>query len=121
MALHLARLTSGELLSPADTTFATGLLSGVEADQRWGVSAIVQEIDPEANVLVKNGWYPTDEGWRLNSAGQVYPGDGEPPYVLVIFGNGFETYEEGVSIIESIAALANGFMLSVSTAVQHGP
>jgi beta-lactamase class A len=121
MALYLARLTSGELLDPADTTFATGLLSGVEEDQRWGVPARVEDIDPDANVLVKNGWYPSDEGWRINSAGQVYPGDGEPPYVLVIFGNGFETYEEGVRVVESIAALANGFMLNASAAVPPGP
>lgn len=111
MSLFLARLWQRELLDPEYTQLARLLLDGVVEEQAWGVTTGVDTLDPIAKVLFKNGWYPTDDGyWRINSAGIVIPGQGEP-YVLVIFGRGFESWSDGVEVVNAIASMINALLL----------
>lgn len=111
MSLFLARLWQRELLDREYTQLARWFLGGVVEEQSWGVPTNVAELDPVAKVLFKNGWYPTDDGyWRINSAGIVVPGQGEP-YVLVLFGDGFESWSQGIEAVNTVAAMINGILL----------
>lgn len=102
----LWRLAGGGLLDPASTSVALDLLSNVWEEQRWGVSAGVKQRGDV--VMLKNGWYPEDDGWRVNSAGVVEKGDNF--YVLVIMAYPTDGFEEGVSLVESIARRVNASM-----------
>ncbi len=121
LALFLSQLASGLLLDEGRTNYAMSLLSSVEVSQRWGVTSGLQEVDPEAAVFLKNGWYPEFEGWRVNSAGLIVPTTGAAPYVIVVFGDGFADFDDGVEVIESIARLANGLMLRPTAALESSP
>jgi hypothetical protein len=59
-------------------------------------------------VFLKNGWYPEEEGWRVNSAGLVETAADR--YVLVVLVYPASGMEEGVRLIESIAGRVNRFM-----------
>lgn len=115
MALFLASMASGHLLNDEQTAYALSLLAGVDASQRWGVTAGVAEADPGASVLVKNGWYPEEEGWLLNSAGLVTPSGGGPGYAVVIFADRIEDYDAGIAMVETVAELTNQHMLGSSS------
>jgi beta-lactamase class A len=104
----LGRLVAGDVLSLRNTGIALGLLDLVESGQRWGITAGLSEED--THVYMKDGWYPGEEGWRVNSAGVVVPVDGRAPYVLVIFSDGAGTYDHGLETVEWVAALINAFM-----------
>jgi beta-lactamase class A len=112
MSLFLARLREGELLDPISTQLASSFLGAVVEEQSWGVSSKVDQLDPGAKVLFKNGWYPTDDGrWRINTAGIILPDNGTLPYVIVIFGHGFESWQSGIDTVDAISALLNQVML----------
>jgi hypothetical protein len=112
MSVFLARLWQKELLNPDMTQLARDILGSVVEEQAWGVTTGVDVLDPGARVLVKNGWYPTDDDrWRINSAGIVVPSQGEP-YVLVIFGEGFDSWADGIEIVNGVAAAINQLLLS---------
>jgi beta-lactamase class A len=66
-----ALVLPGSPLTAASRRYALDLLAGVEADQRWGVSAAA---DPGSTTLSKNGWLGVDadrERWAVTSAGVV--------------------------------------------------
>ena len=74
-ATFLGLLGSGQLLSPADTAYALGLMQAVISDHRWGVLT----PGPDRLGIGKNGWYLDEEGafdWRINSAGFVDSSEG---------------------------------------------
>jgi hypothetical protein len=58
---------------------------------------------------LKNGWYPGEEGWRVNSAGIVRPRTG-PAYAIAVVTDERASWEEGVETIEGIAAQVNAGM-----------
>src|ERR1700689_3716932 len=51
-------------LSPASQEYIQSLMSQVEADQQWGVTAAA---DPGTPFMVKNGWLPNPYLWEINS------------------------------------------------------
>jgi hypothetical protein len=58
--------------------------------------------------MLKNGWYPEAEGWRLNSAGIIVsPG---AQYVLTILTDSSPTMESGIELIERLATRINAYM-----------
>ena len=117
-ATVLARLSEGTLLSAESTSYALGLLGSIVSDQRWGVSAGLPAASEEPDlVLLKNGWYPDEDGWRVNSAGIIRPGDGPPSYVLVVLSYGQPSFDYGVETVETISALTNHLMHSSTTAL----
>jgi hypothetical protein len=103
----LRRLIVGELLDPASTEIAVELLSDIDADQAWGVSAGAGE--PGAGVLLKNGWYPDLDGWRVNSAGAVRSADGSD-FVVAILSYRADNLNEGIALVEAIAVRINAFI-----------
>jgi beta-lactamase class A len=106
VAVLLLRLANGQLLGPESTQLAMRLLSEVNYDQAWGVSAGV--TDPDADIYLKNGWYPESDGWRVNSAGVIRNARGE--HVLVILTYPSPSMDDGVALIEAIATQINRFI-----------
>ncbi|MFJ8886151.1 serine hydrolase [Streptomyces sp. NPDC102402] len=89
-------------LSADSRAYLTGLMGGVEADQRWGVSAA------GTGAVLKNGWMPrTTTGlWDINSIGSVESG-GRTLLVAVV-SRGHATKEAGIALVESAAKAAAG-------------
>ncbi len=105
VARLLNALYNGELLNSGHTALALQLLGSVSEAQSWGIGAGLEDSD-EATVLLKNGWYPEDDGWRINSAG-IIETDGFV-YSLVVLSEAQSTYQSGVDVVEAVAASING-------------
>ncbi len=103
----MSRLVSGRLLDPASTHVALDLLSNVDDDQAWGVKSGLPESG--THVYMKDGWYPETDGWRINTAGAIQTP--AATYFLAIFAYPAPTMEDGVSLVESIAAQVNRIMM----------
>ncbi|MGE0058992.1 MAG: serine hydrolase [Dehalococcoidia bacterium] len=114
VAAFISQLTDGTLLSPESTAIALSLLGQVTESQRWGITAGIASTDPDAVILLKDGWYPEDSGWLVNSAGTVIPSNGAPPYAIVILGGSFLSYEDGLDAVNEVATLTNGLFLRLS-------
>jgi hypothetical protein len=84
MATALAKLVGGEILDEPSRALAFKLLDAVIPEQRWGITA---GVDPQDAVDTKNGWYPGEEGWRVNSVGVVRPRGGDP-YAIAVMTDG---------------------------------
>ena len=83
------------------------LMQSVVSEQRWGISAGVDmSRGAETALAIKNGWYPEDEVWRVNSAGAVTVA-GQTDYVVVLLSDGASDFPRGVRAIEEIAAAVN--------------
>jgi len=90
-----------------DRAFVLSLMEAVVTDQRWGISAGVDLGGAAGSRLaIKNGWYPEDEIWRLNSAG-AFVFDGSTDFVVVVLSDGSSDFYRGVRVIEEIAAEVN--------------
>jgi beta-lactamase class A len=103
MALALSGLLDGRILDEPSRALAIKLLDSVTAARRWGVSS---GTDARDAVGLKDGWYPGDEGWRVNSAGIVRPTDAAP-YAIAIVTDGRASWNEGIDTIEGIASRLN--------------
>ncbi len=106
MATALGKLLAGEILDDASRRLALRLLDGVVPSQRWGVTAGTAQDDA---VGVKDGWYPGEEGWRVNSVGVVRPHSGAP-YAVAVMTGGRASLREGIETIEGIAERVNSAM-----------
>jgi beta-lactamase class A len=106
VALLLEKLVAGDLLDGPSRAIAMDLMTRVETDQRWGVTAGAASPFGRATVGVKNGWYPADDGWWLNSAGFVLAAGG-PSYTMAVLSADQPTFAGGVWTIERIARLIN--------------
>jgi hypothetical protein len=105
MATTLAKLLSDEILDSPSRALALRMLDGVVPQQRWGVTAGTSS-EAGDHVAIKDGWYPGEEGWRVNSVGVVRPATGAP-WALAIVTNGRASFREGVDTIEGIARPMN--------------
>ena len=105
MAAILGKLLNGELLDAPSRALATSMLGAVVPEQRWGVTAGTDAASGD-RVALKNGWYPGDEGWRVNSVGIVWPRAGDA-YAIAIVTGGRVSWQEGITTIEGIAAPLN--------------
>jgi len=111
MAAILGKLLNGEILDAPSRALALRMLDAVVPEQRWGVSAGT-DVASGDRVELKNGWYPGEEGWRVNSVGIVQPRAGDP-YAIAIVTGGRVSWQEGIDTIEGIAAPLNAAMRSV--------
>ena len=94
--------TSDSLLTSSSRDYIQDLMSQVEADQRWGVSAAASR----GSYLVKNGWLPNPDLWEINSIGEVTH-DGQK-LLIVVLSAGNETEDGGIGLVQQIAqATAN--------------
>jgi hypothetical protein len=102
----LRLLAEGELVDPESTQLAMRLLSRIDEDQAWGVSSGTAEAN--TRVYLKNGWYPEEAGWRINTAGAVQTARGT--YFLAVFAYPTPTMEDGVQLVEGVASRINAAM-----------
>lgn len=100
----LARLIEGEILDAPGRAFAMQLMERVDPAQSWGATV---SSSFTAETGTKNGWYPEDDGWVLNSFGYALPDDGSPEYTIAIFSRGHPSYADGIHSLEVIASLIN--------------
>ena len=111
MAAILGKLLNGEILDAPSRALALRMLDAVVTEQRWGVSAGT-DVASGDRVELKNGWYPGEEGWRVNSVGIVQPRAGDPYAIAIVTGSRV-SWQEGIDTIEGIAAPLNAAMRSV--------
>jgi hypothetical protein len=103
MATLMARIAYGDIVVPEHRAAALAMLVSVVPGQRWGVPAGA-DTSGEEIVGVKDGWYPDDDGWRVNSVGFISPLDpGEDPYTIAVMTNNQTTQEYGIATIEGLA------------------
>ena len=110
MAVFLARLYSGDLLTPEHRDLALEMLNGVIEGQRWGVSAGTEAAG--AAYVLKNGWFPEADGWQVVSAGIILPEDPSDAYVVAILTDRQPTLEAGIEIVEAAASAISQAMLA---------
>jgi hypothetical protein len=94
-------------LSPASQEYIQSLMSQVEADQQWGVTAAA---DPGTPFMVKNGWLPNPYLWEINSIGQITR-DGQRMLIAVLSDDNAGE-DSGISFVEDVAKTATGAMTS---------
>ncbi|MET8978598.1 serine hydrolase [Streptomyces sp. NPDC004539] len=89
-------------LSDASREYVRGLMTQIEADQRWGVSAAAQGTE----WALKNGWLPrsTTGLWDINSIGRVTAGDAS--YLVAVLSDGSASMAAGISLVEDAAQTA---------------
>lgn len=105
MAQLLAELVEGEALDTPGRALAVDLMGEVTPSQRWGVIADVDESTlPSLAVGLKNGWYPAEDGWWVNSVGFVLPDDAAP-YTIAIMTDEQPSLAYGIQTIETVARL----------------
>lgn len=107
-ALLFATLAQGEILNPSMRQIALDLLQQVDPSQTWGVIASAPGVPPEGTILaVKDGWYPADCGWWVNSAGMLLPSNDKPAYTMAVLTGEQSTWEYGIETIEMIGAIVH--------------
>jgi beta-lactamase class A len=98
MARLMAKLGNCTILVERLCDYGLETMQGVIGSQRWGVSAGVGG----GAVALKNGWFPSRNGWGINSIGLVRSGG--KAYAIAAFTNPNPSKAYGVETIESISA-----------------
>ncbi|AGL18986.1 transglycosylase domain-containing protein [Actinoplanes sp. N902-109] len=95
-------------LTKGSKEYLLQLMSSVNADQSWGVSATA--FDGEHTAL-KNGWLARtaeDNKWIVNSTGRV---SGEKVDVsLSVLSHGHAGQQDGIDFVEEVAALTRSYL-----------
>jgi membrane peptidoglycan carboxypeptidase len=84
------------------------LMSSVNADQNWGVSAAAFEGDQTA---LKNGWvYRSAEGgrWIINSIGRITGAKTDTTVAVLSRGHGDK--QRGIDVVEHVTALTRSYL-----------
>jgi len=87
-------------LDQADRNYVLQLMANVAPDQAWGMSS---ELADNAQVELKNGWLELDTGWVVNTIGHVKTENSN--YTIAVLTNGNATQDQGIDLIESLAAV----------------
>ncbi len=107
--IRLLRLvfTRPSALTVQSQDYIQDLMSQVEANQRWGVSAAADDGTP---FMVKNGWLPsgTTGRWEINSIGDVVH-DGRRMLIAALSAGNATEYP-GISLVQTVAEAAAGAM-----------
>lgn len=86
------------LLTDASRSYALSLMTDVDPNQAWGVSA---GVPAGVTVALKNGWDPINGIWEINSIGYV-DGDG-CDYVIAILCWGEPTEQAGINVVDGLS------------------
>jgi hypothetical protein len=105
LRLLRAVFTRPSPLSPASQEYIQSLMSHVEADQQWGVTAAA---DPGTGFMVKDGWLPNPYLWEINSIGEVTH-DGQRMLIAVLSDDN-ASEASGISLVEEVAKAAASAM-----------
>jgi hypothetical protein len=102
----LASLYNGLILDERMTEFALDLMARVIDEQAWGVGV---DRNPAIATYLKNGWFPEEGGWVVNSVGILVTGR-ERHYVVVLLTDSQSSFDEGVRLIESTVLLMRQYL-----------
>jgi beta-lactamase class A len=107
--LQLLRLifTTSSVLTASNRSYIKSLMSNVESDQRWGVSAVADDPSPSgSDYMLKNGWLPrrVTNLWEINSVGEVQH-DGQR-YLVAVLSSNNKTMDSGISVVQQVAKAA---------------
>lgn len=109
VALLLAKLANDEILDEPSRALALELMSRVDPSQSWGAIAGVPDLRPDGTLIgIKDGWYPADCGWWVNSAGVILPGNDKPAYTIAVLTAEQSSLGYAIETIEGIAELLHG-------------
>jgi hypothetical protein len=92
-------------LSPASQQYIQSLMSQVEADQQWGVTAAA---DPGTGFMVKNGWLPNPDLWEINSIGEVT--HDRQRMLIAVLSDDNASESSGISLVQDVAKAAASAM-----------
>ncbi|GAA2552984.1 hypothetical protein GCM10010435_24180 [Winogradskya consettensis] len=95
-------------LAQGSRELMTQLMSTVNADQSWGVSAA--SFSGESTAL-KNGWLSrsTEDGrWIINSTGRI-TGD-KTDVAISVLSHGHPSQKDGIAVAEQVAALTRSYL-----------
>jgi hypothetical protein len=95
--------TDPSALSASSQDYIRDLMSQVESDQQWGVSAAASA---GTVYMLKNGWLPSNTTglWEINSIGEVV--HARQRMLIAVLSDDNATEDSGISVVESIAAKA---------------
>jgi beta-lactamase class A len=96
-------VTHNHILNDRDRRFVRRLMTNVEPDQRWGITA---GTSSQATVALKNGWLPLvnwSTDWQVNSIGYVHAPTRR--YVLAVMTIGSPTMEYGIRTVERVSEI----------------
>ncbi|MFI9272187.1 serine hydrolase [Kitasatospora sp. NPDC052896] len=94
---------NSNVITPAAKAYGLGLMSQVEADQRWGTPF---GAPASVTVHVKNGWLPrATHGWRVHSLG-IFTGPGKD-YRMAVLTQDNPDESDGIDTIQAIAAVVH--------------
>lgn len=93
-------------LTAQSRTYLRSLMSTVEPDQRWGISAADDGKGSADGPALKNGWLARSATglWDVNSIGRVEYGG--HTLLVAVLSDGQRTYKSGVDLVERAAATA---------------
>jgi hypothetical protein len=109
VAVLLLSLYNGDLLDGGHTRIALRYMSNVIASQSWGLGIARQQgSSGTTSVYFKNGWYPADEGWIVNTAGIV---DGRfGTQIIVFLTDSQPSLEEGQRFLRGALLLLEDYL-----------
>ena len=90
---------SSTKLSDSSRNYIQHLMSNVESDQQWGISA------GSNNFALKNGWLDQDDGsgkWIINSIGRVN-GSQDNDYTIAVYTDNNSSMNSGEKLVEKLA------------------
>lgn len=93
-------------LTAHSRAYLRSLMSTVEPDQRWGISAADDGKGSAGRPALKNGWLPRSDTdlWDVNSIGRVEYGG--RTLLVAVLSDGQPTYKTGIDLVERAAATA---------------
>lgn len=93
-----------KLLTTRDQNIVGGLMSNVDADQSWGISA------DSNHFAIKNGWLNYgDSKWIVNSIGYIKNSNGTD-YTIAVYTDKNSTMQTGQQTIEQLARVTKSLM-----------
>lgn len=107
VARLLTKLIMGEILDASRRALALDLLGQVAA-QSMGDGALAglpTPLPPGVRVGLKDGWYPAEDGWWINSVAYVTSSAQQPRYALAILTSQQPTMEYAFTTVEDTAQL----------------
>jgi hypothetical protein len=106
VSLVLARVAFSDLLDDSSRKLALELLLKVIPSQRWGICPQAGSQQNHKDIVgLKNGWYPEERGWRVNSAGFIVSSAGhQPAYTIAVMTNLQPNWPYGIDTIEGVSS-----------------
>jgi beta-lactamase class A len=90
-----------DILTVRDRHYVRHLMTHIESDQRWGVTA---GTSPQSVVALKNGWlYLSSRDWQINSIGRVRAAQHE--YLIGVMSTDNPSMAYGVDTVQEVSRI----------------